>query len=186
MSDTDSESTLPLPATSTSSRKGTAPAKPGSSPPSIAHNIVNTFFEYCGAILVLCGGFVAIAAAAIVLPPIYLVTGHAILRSAHNEYSASLASSAQVGAVGAAVFGVPLLLFWLFIGWVFGEEINFRVTQSTKIALAAPKGAIVGAVGASVLQHYGHATLDVVHATRAGALGGPLIMTGWLLLFGWS
>lgn len=141
----------------------------------------------CGALLLALGVFATIVGATMILPPVYMVTGHAILRSAHNEYSASLASSAQVGAVGAAVFAAPLFLVCSVISCVRGAEApKFNIPQSVKIALAAGIGAFSGSVGASILRHYGHATLDVLLATRAGALGGPLVMTGWLLIFGWN
>lgn len=97
------------------------------------------------------------------------------------------------------MFGVPLGLLSLILGSlkIFylgvdnGSAANGKQTltanrsQAFKIAMAAAEGAATGAVGAAVLRHYSHEDmLDVIQAARAGALGGPLIFTGYLLFFG--
>ncbi len=188
MSDSDFPSTLPSLVTTPHAShepKGPSPISDAQHPPSSgntgpAGSRLISWVSWVGeAALIL----LAIMVFKVVLYFFSVLTGHAILRSAHNEYSAPLSSSITLGVVGGAPLAFLLIVYHCHKTGVLGllRLATAHRSQVFMIALSAPEGAVAGALGAAMLQHSSEPMLSINQAARAGALGGPLVFTCYLL-----
>jgi len=110
--------------------------------------------------------------------------GNGILRAAHLSHYTTNRVAAIIGAVGslvaAPVIGIPL-------NCIMGDQRdeNGRPRSSwTTILTTVLVGTLTGTLGAAVLKH-NHFDLqgtDVLHATRAGALGGAILGPGAIFI----
>ena len=105
--------------------------------------------------------------------------GNAILRAAHLAHYTDNAMAAAIGATGSPV---AVLIIGVFSQIVpTGEDGN--VWWPFGLLLYVGVMTLSGTLGAAILRH-NHVDLrgiDVLHATRAGALGGAILGPGSLL-----
>lgn len=96
--------------------------------------------------------------------------GNAILRAVHLERYTNNGAAAQIGAVCGAIFGSFISLL----------DLNIIIRTLATVIL----GALGGTSGAAVLLRAGKdlGGIDVLHATRAGALGSTICIPATLLL----
>lgn len=109
---------------------------------------------------------------------IYIILGQAILKATHSDgFTASLSSSAKIGAMGGLVITLPALVLCRFRG----KGLLYFVFC---VAVDTVFGAISGPLGLAILSgKLGQAaTLDPAHAAQAGALGAVVISSAMNLL----
>jgi hypothetical protein len=109
---------------------------------------------------------------------IYIMLGQAILTGAHFEgFTASLSSSAKIGAMGGLVITIPALVLCHFRG----KGLLYFVFC---VAMDTAFGAVAGPLGLAILQGSlgQEVMLDPTHAAQAGAVGAVVISTGMNLL----
>ncbi|KDQ60458.1 hypothetical protein JAAARDRAFT_607162 [Jaapia argillacea MUCL 33604] len=206
-----SEHTLPLPVTAShphSTRSSIAsdptlvhshhdaspPTQPAARRTDLKRATMGELFTAAGTLFlliwVLCARIIVYMGFHVLADMLYVLTGHAILRATHSGYSVPLVSSMKAGAVGGAVFGVPILLLELLIRRLISGGADERKnaaggSQGTKsntlssidrLGRATAEGAIVAVVGVCILRNAGvDGMLDNLHAARAGALGGVVL-----------
>jgi hypothetical protein len=109
---------------------------------------------------------------------IYIILGQALLKAAHFDgFTASISSSAKIGAIGGLIVTIPALVLCRFRG----KGLLYFVFC---VAVDTVFGATAGPLGLAILQgRLGQAvTLDPAHAAQAGALGAVVISSAMNLL----
>jgi hypothetical protein len=109
--------------------------------------------------------------------------GNGILRAAHLSHYTTNRVAAIIGAVGslvaAPVIGIPL-------NCVTGnqQDENGRPSSWISYITTLLLGTLSGTLGAAILKHnyFNLEGTDVLHATRAGALGGAILGPGAIFL----
>jgi hypothetical protein len=106
--------------------------------------------------------------------------GNGILRTAHLAHYTDNASAAAIGATGAII---ATIITGIFIQ-CFPKDENGQppwfITLFSNILVST----LTGTIGCAILMHH-HVDLgpiDVLHATRAGALGGAILGPGMILI----
>jgi hypothetical protein len=110
--------------------------------------------------------------------------GNGILRAAHLSHYTTNRVAAIIGAVGSLV---AVLVIGIPLNCVTGnqQDENGRLPSWITYITTLLVGTLSGTLGAAILKH-NHFDLqgtDVLHATRAGALGGAILGPGTILLF---
>jgi len=115
---------------------------------------------------------------------VIMLIGNGILRAAHLSHYTTNRVAAIIGAVGSLVAGAVLSIPINCVT-VNQQDENGRPRSSwTTYFTTVLVGTLTGTFGAAILKHY-HFDLegtDVLHATRAGALGGAILGSGVLFL----
>jgi hypothetical protein len=123
---------------------------------------------------------------------LFLITGHAILRSTdlavYKDFS--IHSSMQVGAAGGVVL-IPAILVAASIENSLNTDamrhslIGSVILNLLNLGKSTATGAAAGWAGSKVLLSHGCAVMDPKHATWAGAGGGavlgPIMIVGVIL-----
>lgn len=113
--------------------------------------------------------------------------GNGILRAAHLAHYTTNACAAQIGAVGGAIGTVCLGLATSCINPSNGDPNSEpRYPLWVSMIFTVVLGTISGPIGYSVLndRHVDLKGIDVLHATRAGVLGGVILAGPGALLIG--
>ena len=114
------------------------------------------------------------------------LTGNGILRAAHLAHYTNNASAALIGVVGS--------LISVFILWVFSpcipktrdENGNEKIHGFIQTCMWLLHSTLCGTIGSAVLRgHVDLGGIDILHATRAGALGGAILGPGSVLIAPW-
>lgn len=130
-----------------------------------------------------------------------MVVGHAILRATSLPgYDPSVATSVRIGAVGGCIMAIPSgviqilyalipVAIWKKVDPESGKSIYARRSLSflllagvLSLGWCVALGAAIGAIGAAIFEATHKSGLDVVHAAKAGALGGTILGPGALLV----
>ena len=98
------------------------------------------------------------------------LTGNGILRSAHLAHYTDNASAAAIGATGGSVTSIIFSVFIKVTGT--GEAPFFKSLGGTILF-----STLTGTIGCTILMHndVDLGPIDVLHATRAGAVGGAVL-----------
>jgi len=115
------------------------------------------------------------------------LTGNGILRAAHLAHYTSNASAAYIGAVGSLISIFILALFTPFFPKTYDEEGRETTPWYIRLCTYLLLCTLSGTIGCAVLLH-NHVDLggiDVLHATRAGALGGAILGPGSTIIVPW-
>ncbi|KAF8815645.1 hypothetical protein BYT27DRAFT_7333860 [Phlegmacium glaucopus] len=118
---------------------------------------------------------------------IALLTGNGILRAAHLAHYTSNASAAYIGAVGCLISTFILAIFTSFVPKTYNKEGKEIVPWYVQLCTHLLLSTLSGTIGCAVLLHL-HVDLggiDVLHATRAGALGGAILGPGSIFVVPW-
>ncbi|PPQ87532.1 hypothetical protein CVT25_008534 [Psilocybe cyanescens] len=111
-----------------------------------------------------------------------ILIGNGILRAAHLEHYTNNASAAAIGATGAIIasMAVGLLLQCLCIKTDEEHPAPWYISMSTTVVVHT----LSGAIGTAILRrhHVDLGGIDVLHATRAGALGGAILGPGSIVI----
>ncbi|KAJ2933346.1 hypothetical protein H1R20_g3761, partial [Candolleomyces eurysporus] len=110
---------------------------------------------------------------------IWMLAGNGILRAAHLPGYTTNSVAASVGAVGA-IFAVMIVAVAIScLPCSNSEDQPWYI----RIAGTVLSGTLAGVLGFKILEkHIDMKGLDLVHATRAGALGGAIIGPGAIIL----
>lgn len=100
------------------------------------------------------------------------MTGNGVLRAAYLAHYTDNRSAAAIGSLGAIVSG--LVLFFPFR--LLDIDLD-NPPMLFKIILSVVQHTLSGALGSSILLifHVDLGPIDVLHATRAGAVGGAIL-----------
>ena len=115
------------------------------------------------------------------------LTGNGILRAAHFAHYTNNASAALIGVVGSLISVFILGLFRPCIPKTRDEKGNEKIHWSIQACMCLLLSTLSGTIGSAVLLR-GHVDLggiDILHATRAGALGGAILGPGSVLIAPW-
>ncbi|KAH9474437.1 hypothetical protein JR316_0012896 [Psilocybe cubensis] len=137
------------------------------------------------AVIIICLGIVVFVGLPFAFGAAYgavaMLIGNGILRAAHLAHYTNNASAAAIGATGAVIAALALGLLLQFFQKPNEERPTpWYVTMCTTVVVHT----LSGAIGTSILQrhHVDLGGIDVLHATRAGALGGAILGPGSILL----
>ncbi|KAF6751066.1 hypothetical protein DFP72DRAFT_498158 [Ephemerocybe angulata] len=116
---------------------------------------------------------------------IFMLIGNAILRAAHLPGYTGNPEAAAVGAVGG-IFAV-ICIGIVFSSCVPQTEMTEQGPQHAwyfRMAATVLAGTVTGPIGCSIMRrHMDLKGLDVLHATRAGAVGGAVMGVGNIVIF---
>jgi len=119
-----------------------------------------------------------------------LVVGNAILRASHlGPYTHEIAATSGIGAVGVTITLPAAIFIKAFFKIDLPEPKSVVEIYFNRIifgGFAGAIGAFTGTIGTAILLLAGIelGEIDILHATRAGALGGATFVCCGLLLFG--
>ena len=117
-----------------------------------------------------------------------IITGHAVLKYTDMQIYQlySITSSAQVGAVGGAIMGIPT---GIVVGLLSGCD--YRIKHGLQIILISASLVGVAAIGRDVLAYNNHDVMGSVDYIKAAMIGGLVfsaatIALGLVLFLVWS
>ncbi|KAF9484049.1 hypothetical protein BDN70DRAFT_917930 [Pholiota conissans] len=111
---------------------------------------------------------------------VMLLAGNGILRAAHHaHYTPSNAIAAEIGAVGGVLSG----LIFGFLAQCLPTDEDGRLWWPFSMAGSVIVGTLSGAIGTAILNKHNVDLkgIDLLHATRAGALGGTILGPGQIV-----
>jgi uncharacterized BrkB/YihY/UPF0761 family membrane protein len=122
----------------------------------------------------LCLGFIAANGAVVML------IGNGILRAAHLAHYTDNASAAAIGATGAII---ATIITGIFISCIHKDE-NGQPPWFISLFANVLASTLTGTIGCAILihNHVDLGPIDVLHAARAGALGGAILGPGMILI----
>jgi hypothetical protein len=106
--------------------------------------------------------------------------GNGILRAAHLAYYTDNASAAAIGATGAIIASIIINIFMRCMPHDANGQLPWFISLFVNILVAT----LTGTIGCAILihNHVNLGPIDVLHAARAGALGGAILGPGMIVL----
>jgi hypothetical protein len=106
------------------------------------------------------------------------LTGNAILRAAHLAHYTTNAVAAEIGAIGGVISAIAFGFFTQCLPKDENGELWWPFSMASSVIVST----LAGTIGCAILQR-AQAELhgiDVLHAARAGALGGAVLGPGMI------
>lgn len=106
--------------------------------------------------------------------------GNGILRAAHLAHYTNNASAAAIGATGAIVASLSIGIFMQCIPKDENDQPPWFISMFVNVLVST----LTGTIGSAILirHHVDLGPIDILHATRAGALGGAILGPGMILI----
>ncbi|KIM41328.1 hypothetical protein M413DRAFT_146551 [Hebeloma cylindrosporum] len=108
------------------------------------------------------------------------LVGNGILRAAHLAHYTNNASAAAIGATGAIIASLIMGIFLQCMPKDENGEPPWFITLFVNVLACT----LTGTIGCAILihNHVDLGPIDVLHATRAGALGGAILGPGMIVI----